>query len=441
MPIWNPEYETMPRADLAQLQSQRLRQVIERVYQQVPFYRRKLREAGASPEDINSLADLRRLPFTTKQDLRDQYPYGLFAVPLEKIERIHASSGTTGRPVVAGYSRADLQVWGEVMARVLSSAGVTACDVVHIAHGYGLFTGAHGFEAGALTIGATVVPASGGLSKRQIMLLEDFGATALVCTPSYALVLAETADEMGVDFRTRMKVRMGMFGAEPWTREMRREIEARLNLEAFDSYGLTELIGPGVAIECNQHEGLHIFEDHFLPEVIDPDSGEPLPYGEAGELVLTSLTKEAMPVIRYRTRDRTRLWPEKCTCGRTIVRMEKVSGRTDDMLIVRGVNVFPSAIEGALLKVDGLHPHYQIRIDRPRDLLDELEVWVEADERFFDPHNGYLLEKLRVDTRRELQETLGIGVIVKLTKPCSIERSLGKAKRVIDKRELFQAAE
>jgi len=441
MPIWNPEFETMSQAELEVLQVRRLRQVAERVYHNVPFYRHKFKEAGVTPEDITSLADLKRLPFTTKQDLRDQYPYGLFTVPLEKVERIHASSGTTGRPVVAGYSRADLQVWGEVMARVLSSAGVTACDVVHIAHGYGLFTGAHGFEAGAQTIGAMVVPASGGLSKRQIMLLEDFGATALVCTPSYALVLAETADEMGVDFKTRMKVRVGMFGAEPWTREMRTEIEARLNLEAFDSYGLTELIGPGVAIECTQHEGLHIFEDHFLPEVIDPDSDEPLPYGEAGELVLTSLTKETMPVIRYRTRDRTRLWPEKCACGRTLVRMEKVSGRTDDMLIVRGVNVFPSAIESALLKVDGLHPHYQIWIDRPRDLLDELEVWVEADERFFDPHNGYLLEKLRVVTRRELQETLGIGVVVKLTKPYSIERSLGKAKRVIDKRELFQSEE
>jgi phenylacetate-CoA ligase len=441
MPIWNPKFETMPRPELTQLQARRLRQVAERVYRDVPFYRRQFDAAGVIPEDITSLADLRRLPFTTKQDMREQYPYGLFSLPLEKVERIHASSGTTGRPVVAGYSRADLQVWGEVMARVLSSAGVTACDVVHVAHGYGLFTGAHGFEAGALTIGATVVPASGGLSKRQIMLLEDFRATALVCTPSYALVLAETADELGVDVKRRLKVRVGMFGAEPWTREMRVEIEARLNLEAFDSYGLTELIGPGVAIECDRHDGLHIFEDHFLPEIIDPESGEPRPYGEPGELVLTSLTKEAMPVIRYRTRDRSRLWPERCACGRTMVRMEKVSGRTDDMLIVRGVNVFPSAIESALLKVDGLHPHYQIWIDRPRDLLDELEVWVEADERFFDPHNGYLLEKLRVDTRRELQETLGIGVVVKLTKPYSIERSLGKAKRVIDKRELFQATE
>jgi phenylacetate-CoA ligase len=315
---------------------------------------------------------------------------------------------------------------------------VTAKDVVHIAHGYGLFTGAHGFEAGALTVGAMVVPASGGLSKRQILLMEDFGATVLVCTPSYALVLAETADEMGVDFKSRMKVRVGMFGAEPWTREMRYEIEERLNLEAFDSYGLTEIIGPGVAIECEQHDGLHIFEDHFLPEVVDPGTGEPLPYGEEGELVFTTLTKEAMPVIRYRTRDRTVLHPEECVCGRTAVRMKKVRGRTDDMLIVRGVNVFPSLIESALLHVDGLEPHYQIVIDRPKDLLDELEVWVEAAAHYFEPGNGHQLEKLRCDARRELKETLGINVEVTLTKPQSIERSKGKAKRVVDKRDLYK---
>ncbi len=437
MPIWNPEFETMSRTDLEKLQARRLHQVVERVYHTVPLYRRKFKEAGLTPEDINSLDDLKRLPFTTKQDLRDQYPFGLFTVPLEKVERVHASSGTTGKPVVAGYSRADLKVWGEVMARVLTSAGVTAKDVVHIAHGYGLFTGAHGFEGGAATVGAMVVPASGGMSRRQILLIEDFGATALVCTPSYALVLAETADEMGVDIKSRMKLRVGLFGAEPWTREMRCQIEERLNLEAFDSYGLTELIGPGVAIECEQHDGLHIFEDHFLPEIIDPDTGEPLPYGEEGELVLTSLTKEVMPVIRYRTRDRTVLHPEACVCGRTIVRMEKVRGRTDDMLIVRGVNLFPSVIESVLLKVEGLEPHYQIVIDRPKHLLDKLEIWVEAAPHYFQPENGYRLEKLRLDTKRELTETVCLNIEVKLIKPHSIERPTGKARRVIDKRELY----
>lgn len=437
MPIWNPEFETMARADLEQLQTQRLRQVADRVYRAVPFYQHKFKEAGVAPEQINCLDDLKRLPFTTKQELRDEYPFGLFAMPLENVERIHASSGTTGKPTVAGYTRADLKVWGEVMARVLTAAGVTAKDVVHIAHGYGLFTGGHGFEAGAATVGAMVVPASGGLSRRQILLMEDFGATALACTPSYALVLAETADEMGVDFKRQMKVRVGMFGAEPWTGEMRCEIEERLNLEAFDSYGLTEIIGPGVAIECEQHRGLHIFEDHFLPEVIDPDTDEPLPYGEEGELVLTTLSKEAMPVIRYRTRDRTVLRPDVCACGRTLVRVEKVRGRTDDMLTVRGVNVFPSLIESALLNVDGLEPHYQIVIDRPKNLLDELEVWVEAAADYFEPGNDHRLEKLHADTKQELRETVGINIEVKLTQPQSIERSPGKAKRVVDKRDLY----
>lgn len=434
MPIWNPEFETMARPEMEKLQLERLRRVADRVYRTIPFYRRQFQEAGITPEKINSLADLAHLPLTTKQDFRDEYPYGLFTMPLAEIQYLHASSGTTGKPVVAGYSGADLEMWAEVMARAVSAAGMTADDLLHNAHGYGLFTGGHGFELGALRVGAAVVPISGGFTRRQVMLMGDFGSTALCCTPSYALVIAETAEEMGVDM-SRLKVRIGMFGAEPWTAEMRRQIEARLHLEAFDSYGLTEIVGPGVAIECPYHDGLHIAEDHFLPEVIDPRSGEVLPYGQEGELVLTTLTKEAVPVIRYRTRDRTVLHPEKCRCGRTSIRMEKVRGRTDDMLIVRGVNVFPSLIEKALLSVNGLEPHYQIVIDRPQDLLDELEVWVEASPDYFDDNR--LLEQLSFATRRELREALGINVTVKLTAPQSIARSEGKARRIVDKRDLY----
>ncbi|HEX6385248.1 MAG TPA: phenylacetate--CoA ligase, partial [Anaerolineae bacterium] len=305
MPMWNPEYESMPRQDLEQLQGQRLRQTAEHVYRCVRFYQRKFREGRVFPEDINSLDDLKQLPFTTKQDLRDEYPFANFAVPLSQVVRVHASSGTTGKPTVGGYTRKDMALWAEVMARTVTACGVTAEDVAHNAYGYGLFTGGLGFHLGFDKIGATVIPISGGLTRRQIMLLEDFGATVLTCTPSYALTLAEEAAEMDVDFKSRMKLRVGIFGAEPWTDEMRREIEDRLGLEAYDIYGLTEVIGPGVSVECEYHDGLHVNEDHFLPEIIDPESGEQLPYGEEGELVFTTLTKEAMPVIRYRTRDRT----------------------------------------------------------------------------------------------------------------------------------------
>lgn len=440
MPIWNPEYETMPREDLENLQAERVRKQVEWVANRVPFYQRKFKDASVNPEDIKTLDDLKRLPFTTKQDLREEYPFGIFAIPMEQVIRVHASSGTTGKPTVGGYSRNDLEVWTEVMARTVSACGVTSQDVVHNAYGYGLFTGGMGFHLGVERVGATVIPISGGLTRRQIMLMEDFGATALTCTPSYSLVLAEEAAAISVDFKRRMKLRIGIFGAEPWTEEMRNEIEDRLGLEAFDIYGLTEIIGPGVSVECDQHNGLHIFEDHFLPEIIDPDTGEQLPYGEEGELVFTSLTKEAMPVIRYRTRDRTVLHAEKCSCGRTMVRMEKIRGRTDDMLIVRGVNVFPSLVEKALLSVDGLEPHYQIILDRPKDQLDTLEVWVEASRRFFEPIDTRALEQLRDCAEKELTQTLGINANVKLTGPLTLARSEGKAKRVIDKRDLYETS-
>ncbi len=438
MPIWNPEYESMPRPDLEKLQSERLSKIAEYVYNKIPIYQRKFKEAGITPKDIKGLDDLKRLPFTTKQDLRDEYPFNNFAIPLEDVVRIHASSGTTGKPTVGGYSRNDLALWEEVMARTVTSCGVTSKDVAHNAYGYGLFTGGLGFHLGYQAVGATVVPISGGLTRRQLMLMEDFGATVLTCTPSYSLVLAEEAANMGIDFKSRMKVRVGIFGAEPWTEEMRQAIEERLGVEAYDIYGLTEIIGPGVSVECEHHNGMHINEDHFLAEIIDPETGEQLPFGEEGELVFTTLTKEAMPVIRYRTRDRTVLHAEKCGCGRTMVRMEKVRGRTDDMLIVRGVNIFPSVIEKALLSVEGLEPHYQILLDRPKDRLDKLEIWVEASHQQLEPIDTRELDKLRDAAENELFQTLGIRATVKLMGANSIERSIGKAVRVVDKRALYK---
>ena len=438
MSIWNKEFETMPREELKKLQGQRLRQAVEYVSKRVPFYQRKFKEAGIKPEDIHGLDDIGRLPFTTKGDLRNEYPFGMFAVPLEEVIRIHASSGTTGKPTVGGYTRNDLKIWGEVMARTVTSAGVTAKDVAQNAYGYGLFTGGLGFHLGFETVGATTIPVSGGLTERQLMLMEDFGATVLSCTPSYSIVLAEEAEAAGIDFKKRMKLRVGIFGAEPWTNEMRQTIEERLGLVSFDIYGLTEIIGPGVSVECEHHNGLHIFEDHFLPEIIDPDTGASLPYGEEGELVFTTLTKEAMPVIRYRTRDLTILHAEKCECGRTLVRMEKIRGRTDDMLIIRGVNVFPSLVESTLLSVDGLEPYYQIVVDRPKDQLDKLEVLVEARKSYFEPVDMQALDELRKRAEHTLSSGLGVGVDVKLMGPHTIERSIGKAKRVVDKRDLYK---
>ncbi len=430
---WDRVHETMPRAELRALQLRRLQAKVREVYEKVPFYREAFQMRGLTPESIRSLDDLALLPFTSKQDFRDNYPFGLAAVPLREIVRVHASSGTTGKPTVVAYTRNDVSLWADMMARTLTMAGANADDVVHNAYGYGLFTGGLGIHYGAERIGAAVIPMSGGNSKRQIMLMQDLGSTVLCCTPSYALFLAETANEMGVDLRNG-DLRVGLFGAEPWSYRMREEIEDKLGILALDIYGLSEILGPGVAQECPHKNGLHIFEDHFLPEVIDPQTGEPLPYGQKGELVFTTITKEALPVIRYRTRDITSLHPEPCACGRTLVRMEKVTGRSDDMLIVRGVNVFPSQIETVLLEVEGVEPHYQIVVDREQK-LDDLEIWVEVSEEVFSDQIGRL-EGLQRKVRAEIESVLGIMASVKLVEPRSIQRSEGKAKRVIDRREL-----
>lgn len=433
--IWNKEMESAPREELEALQSGRLREVVAWAYEKVPFYRQALRQAGIKPEDLRGLEDLAHLPFTRKTDFRDNYPFGLLAVPLEEVVRVHASSGTTGKPTVVAYTAKDIDTWSEVMARTLACGGVTRADVVHNAYGYGLFTGGLGIHYGAERIGAVVVPISGGNTRRQIMLIQDFGATALCCTPSYAVYLAESAQEMGVDLRDT-KLRVGFFGAEPWTDGMRQGIEERLGIAALDIYGLSEVIGPGVSSECLCKCGLHVFEDHFLPEIIDPVSGDKLPYGEQGELVFTTLTKEALPAIRYRTGDITELTVEDCACGRTSVRMAKISGRTDDMIIVRGVNVFPSQIESVLLQVEGVQPHYLIVVDRGSGAMDTLEIHVEVSEEIFSDKLGALAD-LQRRLEREIGEMLAISARVKLVEPHSIERSMGKAKRVIDKRDVY----
>ncbi len=433
--FWNKEIETLPRNALEDLQLQRLRNTVDLVYQKVAFYRDALDRRGVKPERIRALSDLPSLPFTTKDDLRAHYPLDLLTMPKDDVARVHASSGTTGKPTVTAYNADDLAMWAEVMARTYTMAGVTKKDVVHNAYGYGLFTGGLGFHLGAEKVGAMVVPSSGGMSKRQIMLMEDFGATVLASTPSYALVLAETACEMGVDFPSRMKLRVGFFGAEPWTEEMRRELQMRMNLEAFDCYGLTEIIGPGVALECPYHEGLHIQEDHFLAEVVDPESGAPLANGATGELVLTTITRQAMPLLRYRTRDRAALLHEPCRCGRTLVRMSKVHGRTDDMLIVRGVNVFPSQIEEVVLATPGVEPHYQILVDRPKNKLDTLEVWIEAAPTLW-ALGPDAIRRTEKQIYNNLHDTLGLATVISVVQPNSIQRSEGKAKRIVDKRDL-----
>jgi phenylacetate-CoA ligase len=434
---WNKDVETLPRERLRDVQLTRLKAQVARATERLTFYKNWAKASGFSASDIQSLDDISRLPFTTKADLRDHYPLGLCAVPPTEIVRIHATSGTTGKPTVAPYTRKDMELWAEVMARVLTAGGVTRDDVLHNAYGYGLFTGGLGFALGGETIGCATVPVSSGLTARQLLLLEDLGATVLACTPSYALVLAEEAETQGIDVRRRMKLRVGFFGAEPWTREMRAEIEGRLAIEAYDTYGLAEIIGPGVGVECPHHDGLHLFEDHFLPEVIDPDTGARLPLGSTGELVLTALSREALPLLRYRTRDRVRLTEETCLCGRSLTRMSKPLGRTDDMLIIRGVNVFPSQIESALLEVRGLAPQYVMFVDRERDRLDELEVWVEASEELF-AEGEYNVRRAETDANRRLRDTLGISARVLVVEPKKIERSLGKAVRVLDKRSLQQ---
>jgi phenylacetate-CoA ligase len=431
MQYWNPTFECMSREEMTRVQTERLIDTVKRVFHNVPFYRGKMQEKGIEPGDIKSLEDLKKLPFTYKQDLRDTYPYGLFATPLSEIVRIHASSGTTGRQTVVGYTRKDIDTWAEVMARTLCCAGANMHSFIQVAYGYGLFTGGLGVHYGAERLGASVIPISGGNTKRQIQIMKDFGTTILACTPSYALFIAEVMEEMGIK-KEELKLEAGVFGAEPWSDNMRKEIEERLGILAIDIYGLSEIIGPGVASECKCKSGLHIPEDHFIPEIIDPVTEEVLPPGSKGEIVFTTITKEGLPLIRYRTRDISSLNYEKCECGRTAVKMSKVSGRTDDMLIIRGVNVFPSQIESVLLEIGEAAPHYLLIVDREGN-LDTLEVWVEMTQNMFSDEVKRV-EEIEKKIRGEIKTTLGIGAKVKLVEPKTIERSEGKAKRVIDKR-------
>lgn len=431
---WEEEIETLPRVGLESIQLRRLQKLVARVYSKVAPYRAKMDAAGVKPSDIKSLADLAKLPFTVKNDLRDNYPFGLFTVPMEDVVRVHASSGTTGKPTVVGYTQADIELWAGIMARALCCAGATKGDMVHNAYGYGLFTGGLGAHYGIERLGATVIPVSGGNTKRQITIMKDFGSTVLLSTPSYALNLADAMDALGVD-PASLSLRVGIFGAEPWSENMREEVERKLNLKAVDIYGLSEVMGPGVAMECLQSDrGMHIFEDHFLPEIIDPDTGEVLPPGEQGELVFTTLTKEAFPIIRYRTKDISRLYYEPCSCGRTLVRMEKVTGRTDDMLIIRGVNVFPSQVEHVLMSVEGVEPHYQIVVDRHGN-LDTMSVQVEVSETLFSDEIRKL-EQLTNTIQTEIKDLLGVTCKVQLVEPKTIQRSEGKAQRVIDNRKI-----
>jgi phenylacetate-CoA ligase len=432
MDIWNRHFECMERNELKDLQSERLHETVEQVYFNVPFYRQKMQEAGLGPESITRVEDIAKLPFTTKNDLRDNYPFGLFAVPMSEIVRLHASSGTTGKSIVVGYTRKDVSTWSEVMARTLTAAGANRNDFIQIAYGYGLFTGGLGLHYGGEKIGASVIPISGGNTSRQIQLMRDLGTTVLACTPSYALYLAEAINENGVK-RDELKLKAGVFGAEPWTENMRKEIEQKLKIKALDIYGLSEIIGPGVASECMEQDGLHINEDHFYPEIIDPDTLQVLPEGSLGELVFTTITKEGLPLIRYRTRDLTRLTYKKCKCGRTLVRMDKCLGRSDDMLIIRGVNLFPSQIETVLLEMSEIKPHYLIIVDRVNN-LDTLELQVEVDEEFFQDKISQL-QTLRGRLQDNLESATGLAIKVTLVEPRTLERSEGKAKRVIDKRK------
>jgi phenylacetate-CoA ligase len=429
--ILDKKHECMPHEELQALQLKRLKAVTKKVYEKVPFYRARFDAAKLAPGDIRTLRDLHKLPFTSKLDLRDCYPLGLLAVPQGEVREIHGSSGTTGKPIIVAYTQKDLDIWSDVMARTLASAGCEPGDVIQNAYGYGLFTGGLGAHYGGLRLGAMVIPMSGGNSKRQIMLIQDLGARAIGCTPSYFLSLIETAEEMNVRFQDT-SLRIGVFGAEPWTENLRREIEKRSGLVAIDIYGLSEIIGPGVSAECPEQNGLHINEDHFLAEIINSETGEVLPEGSAGELVITTLTKDATPVLRFRTRDICSITREKCPCGRTTARMSRITGRTDDMLIIRGVNVFPSQIESVLMTIEGAEPHYQIVVRR-EGALDDLEVQVEVNEKVFsDEIRG--LETLSAKISDELHSVVGLRVKVKLVEPKTIERSMGKAKRVIDLR-------
>jgi len=431
--IWNETKECMSRDEIYTLQSARLAKMVDRVYHNVPFYRKKMQQMGIEPGDIRCVEDVNKLPFTTKDDLRENYPFGLVAVPQSEVTRVHASSGTTGKATVVAYTRKDIATWSECVARVLAMTGMTREDRIQISYGYGLFTGGLGVHYGAEHLGATVIPMSSGNTKKQITMMEDFGATVLACTPSYALHLAEAIEEAGM--LDRIKLKTAILGAEPWTDNMRRELEKKLNINAFDIYGLSEVMGPGVAADCLEHKGLHVYEDYFLPEIINPETFQPVAPGEVGELVFTTLTKEALPLFRYRTKDLTSITYDKCSCGRTMARISKFKGRSDDMLIIRGVNVFPSQIEAALLEMGETSPHYMMVVDR-EDNLDTLEVLVEVDESYFSDEIREL-ENLSRRISKVLKEALGVAVKVKLVEPKTLERSEGKAKRVIDKRTLY----
>lgn len=429
--IWNKTKECMSREQMRELQGERLRKTVHRVYHNTPFYRQKMQELGLTPDDIRSVEDLPKLPFTTKQDLRDNYPYGLFAVPMSEIVRLHASSGTTGLPTVVGYTRKDLSVWAEMIARSLTAFGADKHDIFSVAYGYGLFTGGLGMHYGVENLGATVIPMSSGNTAKQIQLMHDFGATALTCTPSYALYLGEQIARSKYaieDFR----IRIGIFGAEPWTENMRAEIEKKLRVEAYNIYGLSEIMGPGVSHECAEKNGSHIIEDHFLPEIISPETFEQLPYGEQGELVFTTITKEGIPLLRYRTKDLCSLTDEPCPCGRTNVRMSRIVGRSDDMLIIRGVNVFPSQVESVILEIEEFEPHYMLVVDR-RENLDTLQIQVEMREEFYSDEISRIQE-LRKKLAHRVQSVLGLSADIKIVEPQTIARSEGKAQRVKDNR-------
>jgi len=430
--VFQPEYEAMPRAELELLQLERLKALLVRVYENVPTYREKYDAAGFDPRSVESLADLAKVPFTVKDDLRSAYPYGMFAVPLREIVRVHSSSGTTGQISVVGYTRGDIDRWADdLMARTFAAAGATADDVVQVTYGYGLFTGGLGAHYGSERLGALTIPISGGNTKRQVQVLADFGVTVLACTPSYALLIAETAREMGIDPH-ELPLRVGVFGAEPWSEGMRRQIEDELGVRAIDIYGLSEVLGPGVATECEHQNGLHVFEDHFIVEVVDPDTLQPVPDGQTGEVVFTTLTKEGIPVVRYRTRDISRIIPAQCACGRTMRRIERITGRSDDMLIIRGVNVYPSQIEQVLLGIPMVAPHYQVVLSK-RGSMDHVEVHVEVAPEFaFDEVRE--LERLQRRVKADIESVLAVSIAVKLVEPKSIARSEGKAKRVVDLR-------
>lgn len=431
--IFNPEMECIDRAKLKELQNERLKETVAHVYKNVPVYRDRMDAAGVKPEDIKSIDDLRLLPFTNKTDLRDEFPFGLFAVPKSEIVRIQGSSGTTGKPIVSGYTENDVEVWTEMVARSLTAAGAGKDDIIQVTYGYGLFTGGLGAHQGASRVGAMTVPMSSGNTQRQLMMMHDLGATMLCCTPSYAIFLGESLKELGYDL-SEFKLKSGCFGAEPWTEEMREKLENLFDINAYNIYGLTEIAGPGVAFECCAKKGMHVNEDHVIAEIVDPETGEPLPYGESGELVFTTITKTGMPMIRYRTHDICTLTEEKCECGRTHVRMSRITGRTDDMLVIRGVNVFPSQIESLLLKIPGVAPHYMLVVDRVNS-TDKLEVQVElTDEIFSDTVAD--IEKIRYKITEQIKSVVGISALVKLVPPKSIPRSEGKSKRIIDNRGL-----